>query len=88
MLEHDLLVFIRKLNQLGAPYMVTGSWATTLYGKPRMTYDVGIIIRLHLRDIRVMLEISSEGINRADLEPWIRQRGLESEWAAAQRASD
>jgi hypothetical protein len=46
MLEHDLLVFIRKLNQLGAPYMVTGSWASTLYGKPRMTHDVDIIVHL------------------------------------------
>lgn len=46
MLEHDLLIFIRKLNQLAAPYMVTGSWASTLYGKPRMTHDVDIIVHL------------------------------------------
>lgn len=51
MLEHDLLVFIRKLNQLAAPYMVTGSWATTLYGKPRMTHDVDIIIHLEPADL-------------------------------------
>lgn len=57
MLEHDLLVFIRKLNQLGAPYMVTGSWASTLYGKPRMTHDVDIIVHLEAADVARLPEL-------------------------------
>jgi hypothetical protein len=34
----------------------------------------------HLRDIRGMLNISGEQINRTDLEEWIRRRGVETEW--------
>jgi len=39
-------VFTRKLNSLGLEYMVTGSVAGTLYGEPRVTHDVDIVIRL------------------------------------------
>ena len=34
----------------------------------------------HLRDIRAMLAISGEQINREELAEWIRRRQLESEW--------
>jgi hypothetical protein len=34
----------------------------------------------HLRDIRSMLAVSGDQINRADLAEWIRDRGLEKEW--------
>lgn len=38
--ETDLfLIFTRRLQALGAPYMVTGSVAGTLYGEPRVTHD-------------------------------------------------
>jgi hypothetical protein len=36
----------------------------------------------HVRDIRSMLAVSSDQINRADLEEWIRIRGVEKEWKA------
>jgi hypothetical protein len=34
----------------------------------------------HLRDIRAMLAVSSEELNRAELNEWIQRLGLESEW--------
>ncbi len=34
----------------------------------------------HLRDIRSMLAVSGDQINRAELDEWIRGRGLEAEW--------
>ncbi|MGH7950786.1 MAG: hypothetical protein ACREFE_02540 [Limisphaerales bacterium] len=34
----------------------------------------------HLRDIRAMLAVSDELINRAELDEWIRRRQLEPEW--------
>jgi hypothetical protein len=40
------LVFVRKLTELGAPYMVTGSVAAILYGEPRVTHDVDIVLDL------------------------------------------
>lgn len=34
----------------------------------------------HLRDIRGMLNISSEQIDRAALDEWIKLQGVEQEW--------
>jgi hypothetical protein len=39
-------VFIRPLNRLGLPYMVTGSAASTAYGEPRLTLDVDLVLEL------------------------------------------
>jgi len=45
--ETDLfLIFVTKLNALGLPYMVTGSVAGVLYGEPRVTHDVDIVLDL------------------------------------------
>ena len=41
-----LLIFTRKLNELGLRYMVTGSVAAILYGEPRVTHDVDIVVVL------------------------------------------
>ena len=41
-----VLVFARKLNDLGLVYMVTGSVAGVLYGEPRVTHDVDIVVVL------------------------------------------
>ena len=50
MLETDLfLIFIRKFNQLGLDYMVTGSIASILYGEPRVTHDVDLVVVLRDR---------------------------------------
>lgn len=47
MSEGDLfLVFIRRLNALRLRYMVTGSVAAVLYGEPRLTHDVDIVLEL------------------------------------------
>ena len=43
--------FITRLEQLGVPYMVTGSTAGILYGEPRMTHDVDIVVELVLGDV-------------------------------------
>lgn len=52
MFETDLLlVFIRKLNGLGAPYMVTGSVAGVLYGEPRVTHDVDLVVALRTGEV-------------------------------------
>lgn len=40
----------------------------------------------HLLDIRAMLDVSPNEISLAELEKWIRERGLGKEWAQA-RAS-
>jgi len=39
-------LFVRPLERLGLPYMVTGSIASTIYGEPRLTLDVDLVIEL------------------------------------------
>ena len=47
MLERDLfLVFLEPLNRVGIPYMVTGSVAGIVYGEPRLTHDVDLVVEL------------------------------------------
>lgn len=40
------LVFTRRLDRLRVPYMLTGSIASTIYGEPRLTNDVDIVIEI------------------------------------------
>ncbi len=50
MLEPDLvLLFTRPLDALGISYMVTGSVAGILYGEPRVTHDVDVVVELPRR---------------------------------------
>jgi hypothetical protein len=41
-----VLVFVTRLNQLEARYMVTGSVASIAYGEPRLTHDIDIVVEL------------------------------------------
>jgi hypothetical protein len=40
------LLFCRKFHQLDITYMVSGSVASILYGEPRLTHDIDIVVRL------------------------------------------
>ena len=40
------LMFTQRLNTLGVPYMVSGSVAVIIYGEPRLTHDVDLIVVL------------------------------------------
>jgi hypothetical protein len=45
--EPDLLtLFVARLEELGATYLVTGSVAATLYGEPRATHDIDLVVEL------------------------------------------
>lgn len=50
--EHDLVsIFITRLNNLGVKYIVTGAVASIIYGEPRLTHDVDLVIELNKDDI-------------------------------------
>ena len=48
--------FVTRIERLGIPYMVTGSTAGIVYGEPRMTHDVDIVVALTVRDIPAIVE--------------------------------
>jgi len=55
--EADLsLLFLRPLNKLGVRYIVGGSVASVLYGEPRFTNDLDVVVFLRHDDIRRLAE--------------------------------
>jgi hypothetical protein len=48
----DLIsVFISPIEKSGIPYFVTGSIAAIVYGEPRLTHDIDVVVHLSPKDI-------------------------------------
>jgi hypothetical protein len=50
---------LKKLNEGEIPYMVVGSFASMVYGEPRMTHDVDIVIDILPGDARKLNQLFS-----------------------------
>lgn len=46
--------FIGPLERLGFPYCVTGSVAASIYGEPRLTADIDVVLLLGVRQIAAL----------------------------------
>ncbi len=44
------------LREIGAPYFVTGATATVVYGEPRLTNDIDVVVRLGSGQVEALLE--------------------------------
>jgi len=45
--EHNLFrIFVSRLNKLSIPYMITGAVASIIYGEPRLTNDIDLVINM------------------------------------------
>ena len=51
------LMFTQRLNMLGVTYMVSGSVAVIIYGEPRLTHDVDLIVVLDRGHIARLPEV-------------------------------
>src|SRR4029077_328848 len=51
------LMFTQRLNTLGVRYMVSGSVAVIIYGEPRLTHDVDLIVVLDREHIARLPEV-------------------------------
>ena len=46
-----LEIFVSPLNRLAVPYVVTGATASIIYGEPRLTNDLDLVVLLKVEDI-------------------------------------
>jgi uncharacterized protein (DUF1330 family) len=54
----DLSLFLdilRTLERIGAPYMIIGGFAATMYGSTRTTYDIDIVVDLKEQHIQALV---------------------------------
>jgi len=56
----ELSLFARRLEEIGAPYMVTGATAAILYGQPRVTNDLDVVLSLNDPARAALLRVFAE----------------------------
>ena len=49
-----LAPFLEPLERLALPYCSTGSVAASVYGEPRLTADIDVVLLLDVRDIAAL----------------------------------
>jgi hypothetical protein len=42
----ELTIFVERLVASGVPYMITGATAPIIYGQPRVTNDLDVVVEL------------------------------------------
>ena len=55
----DLSLFVdilHRLERIGAPYMIIGAFAATVYGITRVTYDIDIVVKLEEEHIEALVD--------------------------------
>jgi hypothetical protein len=52
-----LAPFIEPLERLGLPYCITGSVAASVYGEPRLTADIDVVLLLQLADLAALSRV-------------------------------
>lgn len=68
----ELALFARLLESVGAPYMVTGATAAIIYGQPRVTNDLDVVLSLSDAGRSALLATFSESEFYVPPEPVIR----------------
>jgi hypothetical protein len=76
--ERELLVdALRRLNQAGLDYMLTGSMASNYWGIPRTTHDLDFVIQLPPSSISKMVQafqsdyyLDEQAVRSAFAPPW------------------
>jgi len=55
--EHNLFrIFVSRLNKLSIPYMITGAVASIIYGEPRLTNDIDLVINMKSDDVETFAD--------------------------------
>jgi hypothetical protein len=91
MSQPELLAAItRVLEAADVPYMLTGSWASSVYGEPRSTHDVDLVIDVWLdavQALRAAFDSSDYAFDDVAAANAVRTRGMFQLWHHASGAS-
>mgnify|MGYP001561710270 CR=1 FL=1 len=87
----DYLAIFKKLNEAGIEYIVVGGVAINLYGIPRMTYDIDLLLNLEDQNVRKFVQLLNKWgfkpkvpVDIMDLgeedkrEDWIRNKHMKA----------
>ncbi|MBE2215775.1 MAG: hypothetical protein IAE82_18015 [Opitutaceae bacterium] len=50
----EMTLFASRLDAVGAPYMITGATAAIIYGQPRLTNDLDVVLALADEQVRAL----------------------------------
>jgi hypothetical protein len=56
----EISLFVERLNAVGAEYMITGATAAILYGQPRVTNDIDVVLALRDEQVAALLHAFPE----------------------------
>jgi hypothetical protein len=89
-----LAPFVEPLERLGFPYCITGSVAASIYGEPRLTADIDVIVLLRVEDIAALraafpedsssVPLAATAVDRPFVEAQVTRLGLQAQWRACQ----
>jgi hypothetical protein len=51
----EISLFVERLDSVGADYMITGATAAILYGQPRVTNDLDVVLALRDEHLRTLV---------------------------------
>lgn len=57
----SLSIFPERLNRANVPYMVTGSVASMVYGEPRITHDIDMVIAIKPDQVETLVAAFPQG---------------------------
>lgn len=90
-MELDYKTIFKELNEVEIDYLVIGGLAVNLFGVPRLTYDIDLMIDLSSENIRKLIEkltqwgykpkIPVDPMDLADeltRNKWIEERGMKA----------
>ena len=49
-------IFASRLNRAGIPYIITGAVASIIYGEPRLTHDLDLVVMMKDEDIERLVQ--------------------------------
>ena len=55
-----LALFLDPLERLNLPYCVTGSVAASVYGEPRLTADIDVVLLMKVKDVTLLRAVFPE----------------------------